>query len=92
MLKPGDRIAEWIVMKPLGFGGMGAVYLVHHFRMRETVLAMKLLLPEVAVSHPETHGKRASSAGKTKELGQIGNLPPGQLTFDFHRAFAGIPP
>jgi hypothetical protein len=37
-------------------------------------------------------GKRASSAGKTKELGQIGNGPAGLFALDFQRAFPRIPP
>jgi hypothetical protein len=36
------------------------------------------------------HGKRASTAVKTKELRQVGNLPPRPLAFDFQRTFAGI--
>ena len=39
-----------------------------------------------------THGKRTSTALKTKELRQVGNMPPGPFAFDFHRAFARIPP
>jgi tetratricopeptide (TPR) repeat protein len=53
-------------------------------------VAAKTLAQEV--NEFRRHGKRASRAGKTKELRQIGNLPPGPLPFDFHRAFAGIPP
>ena len=42
--------------------------------------------------HPLTHGKRASSAMKTKELCQVGNRPSGPFALDFHGAFASIPP
>jgi hypothetical protein len=38
------------------------------------------------------HGKRTSSAGKPKELGEIGNRPAGPFALDFHGVFAGIPP
>ncbi|MGE0681788.1 MAG: hypothetical protein AB7P69_12935 [Candidatus Binatia bacterium] len=47
MLNPGERIAEWEVVQAIGAGGMGAVYQVRHFRIKETVLAMKVLLPDV---------------------------------------------
>jgi len=30
------------------------------------------------------HGKRTSTAVKTKELRQVGNRPPGPLAFDFY--------
>jgi serine/threonine protein kinase len=46
ILNPGDRIAAWEVIKPLGFGGMGAVYLVRNYRVKETVLALKVLLSD----------------------------------------------
>ena len=36
------------------------------------------------------HGKRTSSAGKTKELGEVGNRPAGPFALDFHGVFAGI--
>jgi len=38
------------------------------------------------------HGKRASSAVKTKELREVGNRPSSPLALDFHGVFAGIPP
>ena len=54
------------------------------------------LLPDACdprkVKHARRHGKRTSSAGKPKELHQVGNAPPGPLAFDFQRAFARIPP
>ncbi len=37
-------------------------------------------------------GNRASSAGKTEELGQVGNGPAGLFALDFQRAFPRIPP
>ena len=36
------------------------------------------------------HGKRASRAWKSKEVREVGNLPPGPFAFDFQGAFAGI--
>jgi hypothetical protein len=36
-------------------------------------------------------GRRASSAVKTKELGEVGQMPAGAFALDFERAFAGIP-
>ena len=38
------------------------------------------------------HGKRTSSAGKAKEVREVGNRPPGELALDFHGVFAGIAP
>src|SRR5262244_1574278 len=38
------------------------------------------------------HGKRASSAGKSEELHQIGDAPAGPLAFDFQGAFPRIAP
>jgi hypothetical protein len=36
------------------------------------------------------HGKRASRAGKSEELGEIGDLPASPFPFHFQGAFAGI--
>ena len=49
--------------------------------------------PHGAVKHAGTvhQGRRASSAVKTKELGEVGQMPAGAFTLDFERAFAGIP-
>ena len=33
MLSPGDRFAGYTVIRPLGAGGMGEVYLVEHPRL-----------------------------------------------------------
>ena len=51
-IAPGDLIAErYRVVKLLGEGGMGAVYLTEHIHMRKTV-ALKVLHADVQ-SHPE---------------------------------------
>jgi len=39
-----------------------------------------------------THGKRTSSAVKTKELCEVGKGPAGPFALDFHGVFAGIAP
>jgi len=38
----------------------------------------------------QTHGKRASSAGKPEELGEVRQMPASTFALDFERAFAGI--
>ena len=39
-----------------------------------------------------TQGNCTLSAGKTEELGEIGQMPASAFAFDFQRAFAGISP
>ncbi len=55
-LSPGDRIAHWEVTRFLGRGGMGEVYLVRHFRIKETVLALKVLSPKW-MEHSHVRGR-----------------------------------
>lgn len=45
MLRPGERIGDWIVEKPLGEGGMGAVYRVHSALTQRLVAALKVMKP-----------------------------------------------
>jgi hypothetical protein len=52
--------------------------------------------PTVRIAAPQAgattvHGKHASSAAKTKELREVGNMPSCALALDFQRAFAGTP-
>lgn len=39
-----------------------------------------------------SQGNCTSSAVKTEELGEVGQMPASAFAFDFQRAFAGIPP
>jgi protein kinase-like protein len=45
VLRVGDRIGDWIVEKPLGEGGMGAVYRVHSALTQRLVAALKVMKP-----------------------------------------------
>ena len=57
------------------------------------VLAGAGIIPGIKVdTGAKDHGKRASSAVKTKELHQVGQRPAGPLAFDFHGTFPSIPP
>jgi tRNA A-37 threonylcarbamoyl transferase component Bud32 len=47
MLKPDDAIGTYRVIRPLGAGGMGEVYLVEHSHLRKRY-ALKILPPEVS--------------------------------------------
>src|SRR5215210_6924200 len=47
-LAPGETIAGYTVLRQLGSGGMGAVYLVRHPRLPR-LDALKLLRPELSV-------------------------------------------
>jgi serine/threonine-protein kinase len=47
VLRPGDRIGDWIVERPLGEGGMGAVYRVHSALTQRLVAALKVMKPSV---------------------------------------------
>src|SRR5262249_18195354 len=49
------------------------------------------LNPEVTVIGLNEQGNCTSSAGKTEELGEVGQMPAGTFALDFERAFAGIP-
>jgi len=40
----------------------------------------------------DVQGNCTSSAVKTEELGEVGQMPASAFAFDFQRAFAGIPP
>ncbi|HET8646083.1 MAG TPA: protein kinase, partial [Vicinamibacteria bacterium] len=54
MLKPGERIGDWIVEKPLGEGGMGAVYRVHSALTQRLVAALKVMKPS---SEPDARAR-----------------------------------
>ena len=43
------------------------------------------------IGRGEGHGKRTSSAGQPKELGEVGKRPAGPCALDFQGVFAGIP-
>jgi eukaryotic-like serine/threonine-protein kinase len=45
VLRAGERIGDWIVEKPLGEGGMGAVYRVHSALTQRLVAALKVMKP-----------------------------------------------
>ena len=45
MLRPGDRIADWIVDALLGEGAMGAVYRVHSALSGRVEAALKVMKP-----------------------------------------------
>jgi serine/threonine protein kinase len=47
MLKAGDTIGTYRVVRPLGAGGMGQVYLVEHSHLRKRY-ALKILPPDVS--------------------------------------------
>lgn len=48
VLKPGDRIGDWIVDSVLGEGGMGAVYRVHSALTQRLEAALKVMKPTIA--------------------------------------------
>ena len=48
MLKPGDRIGDWVVDSVLGEGGMGAVYRVHSALTQRLEAALKVMKPTIA--------------------------------------------
>jgi len=48
MLKAGDRIGNFEIVRPLAAGGMGVVYLGRH-SMLQTKVAIKVLLPNLAM-------------------------------------------
>src|SRR5687767_13200844 len=54
MLRIGDRIGDWIVEKPLGEGGMGAVYRVHSALTQRLVAALKIMKPS---SEPDARNR-----------------------------------
>ena len=45
MLRPGERVGDWIIEAPLGEGGMGAVYRVHSAMTQRLVAALKVMKP-----------------------------------------------
>ena len=45
MLRPGERVGDWIIEAPLGEGGMGAVYRVHSALTQRLVAALKVMKP-----------------------------------------------
>ena len=56
LFAPGERFRGFVVERLLGKGGIGAVYLVRH-EMLDTLYALKVLNPDIAVSNP-TYVKR----------------------------------
>ena len=48
MLRPGDRIGDWVVDSVLGEGGMGAVYRVHSALTDRLEAALKVMKPTIA--------------------------------------------
>ena len=51
LLEPGQRFGEYTVVRPLGKGGMGMVYLLKHDSGGE--FACKVLFPRMVEEHPE---------------------------------------
>jgi serine/threonine-protein kinase len=47
LLKAGDRIGDWIIDRPLGEGGMGAVYRVHSALSERVDAALKVMKPSL---------------------------------------------
>jgi len=45
VLKPGDRVGDWIIDRPLGEGGMGAVFRVHSALSERVEAALKVMKP-----------------------------------------------
>jgi serine/threonine protein kinase len=45
MLRPGDRVGDWMVERPLGEGGMGAVYLATNALTGRIRAALKVIKP-----------------------------------------------
>lgn len=52
LLQPGQRFRGYVVERPLGRGGLGAVYLARHETL-DVYFALKVLFPSVAVRNPE---------------------------------------
>src|SRR3954469_11067674 len=69
---PGDLIGAYVIRRPLGAGGMGAVYLAEH-RNIDRLSAIKVLLPEHA-ANTETVGRflnEARAASRIKHPGIV---------------------
>jgi serine/threonine-protein kinase len=47
VLRPGDRVGDWIIDRPLGEGGMGAVFRVHSALSERVEAALKVMKPSV---------------------------------------------
>src|SRR5438552_15616660 len=47
MLRPGERIGDWVVDSALGEGGMGAVYRVHSALSERVEAALKVMKPSL---------------------------------------------
>ena len=65
-LAPGDRVGGYRIVRLLGAGGMGEVYLGQH-RHLERQAAIKVLLPQVS-SHPEVLRRFFAEARTTSKL------------------------
>jgi transposase len=90
-----SREVNWAEVKGLKILGLDEIALKKGHRDFVTIVTARSAKGEVRIlavlpDRKKERGKRASIAGKTKELRQIRNLPPGPLTFNFQRAFAGI--
>jgi serine/threonine protein kinase len=51
LLKAGDQLGVYRVIRPLGAGGMGEVYLVEHQHLRKRY-ALKILPTDVSATIP----------------------------------------
>lgn len=85
LLSPGDQIGDWVVIKPLGEGGMGAVYKCHNALSERIQAAVKVLKPHglnqarerflrevellASVQHPSV--VRIFGCGEDKERGLL---------------------
>ncbi len=80
LLNPGDEFEKYTVVRELGHGGMGAVFLVRH-RVLDTDFALKVLYPEVAKRNQqfvERFIREARLAGNIRHQNLIAVYDAGQ--------------
>ncbi|MCG3172474.1 MAG: Serine/threonine-protein kinase PknD [Myxococcota bacterium] len=86
-LNPGDRLEDrFEIIRLLGRGGMGVVYLVRDHKLNGTVKALKLLHPAIA-SNPRAVERFKTELSLTQELNHPGIIRTHDLMEDGGRLF-----
>ena len=72
MLSPGERIGDWIIERPLGEGGMGAVYLARNSITERIRAAGKVIKPRAYAEERERFAREVEALDSLRHDAIVG--------------------